>query len=103
MLSDDMAPGPDELYDGTEMRAALARVWAIVPDRYSSGSRGARWPNRKEARVIVLLYGLDGLGYCTRGQLAEELGVSYTRIYQLEQSALRRLKRCPAMSGLLSR
>ena len=101
MLSDDMAPGPDELYDAVEMRAALSRVWSAAPT--TNPSSGALTPNRRDVRTVVLLYGLDGLGHCTKTQLADEFGIAYGSVCEIEKRALRRLKRCPAMRELLSR
>jgi RNA polymerase sigma factor (sigma-70 family) len=46
----------------------------------------------QEQRVITLLYGFIGEDNLSRVEVSEALGISLQRVYQLEKSALRKLR-----------
>ncbi len=76
----DPRPAPEvEPVDPAERRAALEEALATLPAR--------------EARILVLRYGLDGKEGRTLEEIRKEMGVSRERVRQLLEQALGRLAR----------
>lgn len=74
--------------DRHERRHALEKGLAFLPDR--------------EERVLRLFFGLDGRGSRSLARIARELGVSRSRIRQLKDRALGRLRDGPLAGRLRS-
>lgn len=76
--ADPRAEAPDVPVQRRALRRAVARSLASLPER--------------EAEVLRLRFGLGGGEPCTLGEIAERLSVSRSRIRQLRDQGLRRLR-----------
>jgi RNA polymerase sigma factor for flagellar operon FliA len=75
-LLKDERPGPEALAMDADARRTVARAIARLPER--------------EAFVVARHY-YDGAAF---REIAEEIGISESRTYQLNQQAMARLRRC---------
>lgn len=49
--------------------------------------------SEREAKVIKMRFGLDGVGEHTLQQVADSLNVSRQRVHEIEQAALKKLSK----------
>ncbi len=79
-ISDNTGYSPEDL-------ATIARTHEEVMSIIS------KMLNPKEQTVINLRYGLDGIGPCTLEEVSKKMHLTRERIRQIEQTALRKLRR----------
>jgi RNA polymerase primary sigma factor len=84
-LVDGASPTPEETYD----QDSLQRSTMVAIGKLSD----------KERSVIILRYGLEGGGPRTLGEVGEEMGLTRERIRQIQNEALRRLRRQMNLMG----
>jgi RNA polymerase primary sigma factor len=86
MLRDDRAEAPDELSLRRDDLATVRRLLDSIGER--------------EARILRMRFGLDGLMSRTLREIADELGLSRERVRQIADDALSKLGAHMAGSGL---
>jgi len=82
---DDEVPVPETVVEG-DLSEALAEVMEELPDR--------------EAMILRRRYGLGGVEPETLGEIAQDMGITAERVRQLQNAALRRLKKPGQMQRL---
>ena len=80
-------PGPEELAEISDMKRRIRNAVSSL--------------NKKEQKVIIQRYGLEGSKPQGRRDIASAMGISMERVRQIEVTALCRLKKCPEVAELV--
>ena len=87
MISDDGKGNPHDVFVANESQNSLKQSLDDLQER--------------DRHVIVLRYGLDDNNPKTLGEVAELLGLSRERVRQIEERAIRTLRRAAQKAGIL--